>query len=74
MTIREIIELESEQIQLLRYRSEQGDNEASKVLLEHLRAMCKAIDEWKKSKVADEKGNARKKREYILDPSKTKTT
>jgi hypothetical protein len=61
MTIRQIIELENEQIELLRDRSNQGDNEAAKVLLEHLRAVSKSISEWKDAKVAHEKQISSKK-------------
>jgi len=67
MKITELIALENEQIELLRQRSIDGDNEAAQVLLEHLRAVSKQIDDWKNTKVAQETGG-RKKRQYKLVP------
>lgn len=71
MKISEIQAIEIEQINLLRQRSAEGDNEASQVLLEHLRAVSKDIDEWKRRMDAQDGGKGRKKRQYQLDPNRT---
>lgn len=68
MKIIELQALEAEQIELLRARSLNGDNHASQVLLEHLRAVSRRIDEWKQSQDAADKQKT--KRKYTLNPEK----
>ena len=46
MKISELQALEAEQIEGLRERAAKGDNEAARVLLEHLRKVSKAIEAW----------------------------
>lgn len=70
MKIAELIQIEAEQIELLRERSHGGDNEAAQVLLEHLRCTSKEISEWKRQKDAEIARKAPKKRQYTLDPDK----
>lgn len=50
MKIKDLIEIENEQIVLLRKRSTEGDNDAARVLLEHLRYVSENIAKWKKEK------------------------
>jgi len=66
MKISELIQLEAEQIDLLRQRSQAGDNEAAQVLLEHLRATSAAISQWKAQLDASE--GKTPKRKYALNP------
>lgn len=54
MKITELQKLENEQIANLRRMSMEGNTDAARVLLEHLRCVSKAITEWKKDKDRDE--------------------
>lgn len=68
MKIIKLQALEAEQINLLRARSAEGDNHASQVLLEHLRAVSAAISQWTKEQhIAEGKTP---KRKYTLNPEK----
>lgn len=55
MKISELQEIEKEQLELLQERSRKGDNEATAVLLAHLRCISKDITEWQEKKQAREK-------------------
>lgn len=55
MTVLELKSIEVEVLDGLRARAAQGDNEAARVALEHLRAQSKAIAEWRERKDAVEK-------------------
>jgi len=68
MKISELLDLEAEQINLLRARSHNGDNHASQVLLEHLRATSAAISQWKAQK--DQTEGKTPKRKYTMNPDK----
>jgi hypothetical protein len=50
MKIKELQDIEKEVIKYLLTRSAGGDNEASRVLLEHLREVGSKIDEWRHRK------------------------
>lgn len=50
MKLTELRAIEAKLIGGLRQRAASGDNEAAKVLLEHLRAISKAISEWQEKK------------------------
>ncbi len=51
MKIKDLIQREEEMLADLRHRAiNNGDNGAARVYLEHLRAVSKNIDEWKKNK------------------------
>jgi len=50
MKIAELRELEIEAITGLQQRSNAGDNDAARVLLEHLRAVSEAISKWQTAK------------------------
>lgn len=54
MKIKDLIELENEMIQQLRKQALGGDSRAAALLLEHLRAVSKNIDDWKRNKEAAE--------------------
>lgn len=55
MKLADLIEMEDEIVHGLRMRAAQGDNDAAKVLLKHLRATSANITKWKEAKVAAEK-------------------
>jgi hypothetical protein len=54
MKLATLIELEDSVVQNLHRQALQGDNEAARVLLEHLRATSTAIESWRAKKEAKE--------------------
>ena len=55
MTIKQMKAIEDETLELLRMRSQAGDNEAAMVILDHLRETSKLIDQWKRNKTQEER-------------------
>jgi hypothetical protein len=48
MTLEELKTIESEQMELLRKRSIQGDNHAAEIVLNYLRSVSKDISDWRR--------------------------
>lgn len=46
MKLKEYISMEMEQLEILKKRSQNGDNVAAKVILDHCRTRCQDMSDW----------------------------